>query len=57
MNIIVKLETFQQICGTIRRTLAGNVRKETLLRVYKIMAIPTVLYGSECSTLARRQKK
>jgi hypothetical protein len=57
IDINVKPETFQQICATVRRTLAGNVRKETLLRVYKIMAIPTVLFGSECSTLARRQKK
>jgi hypothetical protein len=46
MDINVKLQRFQQICGTIKRTLAGKVRKETLLRIYKIMAIPTLLYGS-----------
>jgi hypothetical protein len=39
LDINVKLQRFQQICGTIKRTLAGKVRKETLLRFYKIMAI------------------
>jgi hypothetical protein len=43
MDISVKLQRFQQICGTIKRTFTGKVRKETLLRFYKIMAIPTVL--------------
>jgi hypothetical protein len=54
-DINVKLQRFQQICGTIKRTLAGKVRKETLFRFYKIMAIPTHLYGSECRTLTKRQ--
>jgi hypothetical protein len=52
----VKLQRFQQICGTIKRTSARKVRKETLLRFYKIMAIPTSLYGSECWTLTKSQK-
>jgi hypothetical protein len=55
VDINVKLQTFQQICGTIKRTLAGKVTKETFLRFYKIMAIPTRLYGSECWTLTKRQ--
>jgi hypothetical protein len=56
MDTNVKLQRFQQICGTIKRTLAGKVLKETLLRFYKIIAIPTLLYGSECWTLTKRQK-
>jgi hypothetical protein len=56
MDINVKLQRFQQICGTIKRTFAGKVTKETLVRFYKIMAIPTLLYGSECWTLTKRQK-
>jgi hypothetical protein len=36
IDINVKLQRFQQICDTIKRTLAGEVRKETLLRFYKI---------------------
>jgi hypothetical protein len=57
MDINVKLQRVLQICGTIKRTLAGNIRKETLLRFYKIMAIPTILYESECWTLTVRQKR
>jgi hypothetical protein len=45
MDINVKLQRFQQICGTIKRTFAGKVRKETLLRFYEIIQIPTLLYG------------
>jgi hypothetical protein len=56
MDINVKLQRFQQICGTIKRTLAGKVRKETLLRIYKILAIPNPPYGSECWALTKRQK-
>jgi hypothetical protein len=56
MDINVKLQRFKQICGTIKRTLDGKVMKETLLRFYKIMSIPTLLYGSECWTLTKRQK-
>jgi hypothetical protein len=40
----------------LKGLLAGKVRKETLLRFYRIMAIPTLLYGSECWTLTKRQK-
>jgi hypothetical protein len=56
MDTNVKLQRFQQICGTIQRTFAGKVRKVTLLRFYKIMAIPTLMCGSECWTLTKRQK-
>jgi hypothetical protein len=57
MDISVKLQRFQQICGTIKRTLDGKVRKETLVRFYKIMAIPTLLYGSECWGRSRRRRR
>jgi hypothetical protein len=56
IDIDIKLQRFQQICGKIRRTLAGKVRKETLLRFYKIMAMPALLYSSECWTLTKIQK-
>jgi hypothetical protein len=55
MDINVKLQRFQQVCDTIKRTFARKVRKETLLRFYNIMAIPTLLYGSECWTLTKIQ--
>lgn len=52
-----KLQRFQHICGTLRRTLIGRVRKETILKFYNIMAIPTLLYGSECWTLTQQLKQ
>jgi hypothetical protein len=55
MDINVILQRFQQICGIIKRTSARKDRKETLLRFYKMMVIPTLLYGSECWTLTKRQ--
>jgi hypothetical protein len=36
MDINVKLQRFQQICGTIKRTLARKVRKETLLKFIRL---------------------
>jgi hypothetical protein len=56
MDINVKLQRFQQICGTIKRTSARKVRKETLLSFYKIMARPTLLYCSESWILTKSQK-
>ena len=46
-DIINKVNTFQRICGTIRRTLKNKTRKETQIKFYEVMAVPTVLYGSE----------
>lgn len=46
-----KIEKFNRICGTIRRTLKGKVRKETYMKFYKTMAVPCGLYGSETWTL------
>lgn len=50
-----KLSRFQLMCGTIRRTLGKKTRKETQLKFYKTMAIPTLLYGSECWVLKQRE--
>ena len=38
---------FQVICGTIKGTLGRKTGKETQLNFYKVMAVPTLLYGSE----------
>ena len=45
--IQIKINRFQAICGTINRTLGRKTRKETQMKFYKVMAIPTLLYGSE----------
>lgn len=52
-----KLNIFNYFCGTIRRTLGKKVRKETLLKFYKAMAIPAFTYGCECWTLNKDQER
>ncbi|KAJ4441816.1 hypothetical protein ANN_11675 [Periplaneta americana] len=42
-----KISKFNSICGTIRNTLRRKTTKETQMEFYKVMALPTVLYGSE----------
>ena len=37
---------FQSVCGTIRRVLSMETRKETRLKLYKVMPVPVLLYGS-----------
>ncbi|KAJ4450851.1 hypothetical protein ANN_02282 [Periplaneta americana] len=51
-----KLQNFNQICGSIKRTLLNKTRKETILKFYKVLAVPSLLYGSECWTLPENQK-
>ena len=46
-----KLHKFQHLCGTMIRTLKGKTRPETQLKFYKVMAVPSLLYGSEIWTL------
>lgn len=52
-----KLAKFQQLLRTIRNTLFKKVRQDTILKFYKTMAIPTLLYGSETWTLTTSQLK
>ncbi|RZF44869.1 hypothetical protein LSTR_LSTR004494 [Laodelphax striatellus] len=47
VDIEKKVGKFQSICGTISRTLSKKARKETLMKFYKVMAAPVLLYGSE----------
>jgi hypothetical protein len=42
-----KINTLQSACGTIKRTLTIKL-KNALLKFYIVMAVPTLLYGSEC---------
>ena len=46
-DIEQKVNKFQAICGTIQRTFKNKIRKETKMKFYKVMALPTLLYGSE----------
>ncbi|PSN45527.1 hypothetical protein C0J52_24508 [Blattella germanica] len=50
----LKIAKFQQIIGTIKSTIL-KVRPETILKFYKVMAIPLLRYGSETWTLTSNQ--
>lgn len=54
-DVDTKLAKFQQLLGTIKLTLLKKVRPETILKFYKVMAIPTLLYGSETWALTLAQ--
>jgi len=41
-----KINIFQGICGTIRKHLK-KTRTDTQIRFYKVIARPSLLYGSE----------
>jgi hypothetical protein len=42
-----KIKKFQNVCNTIRPTL-GKTRKDKQIKFYKVMAVPTLLYGNVC---------
>lgn len=44
------------MCGTIKLTIC-HTRRDTNLKFYKAMAVPTLLYGSECCTLTKGLQK
>ena len=50
------IKTFQYICGTIRRIFTKS-NKVTVLKLYKIMAISTLLYLSANWTVQKKHKK
>lgn len=51
-----KLNKFNHICGTISRHLKNKTRKDTQVKFYKTIAVPTMLYGCECWILTERQR-
>ena len=52
-----KLSKFRSICGTIHRNLRNKTRKETRMKFYKTVAVPTFLYASETWTLGKGEEK
>lgn len=55
-DIEKKVNRFQMICGTIGRTLGRKARKETQMKFYKVMAVPTLIYGSESWTITKKEE-
>ncbi|KAJ4445570.1 hypothetical protein ANN_12251 [Periplaneta americana] len=50
-----KLSKFQELIGTIKKTLKKKLRTDTILKFYKTMAIPTLTYGSETQQMKRAE--
>jgi len=56
-DVELKLAKFLQLIGTIKRTIIGKVRTETILKLYNTLVLPAFLYGSENWTLTASQRR
>ena len=56
-NVELKLTKFLQLIGTIKRNMFRKVRRETILKLYNTLVLPTFLYGSENWTLTASQRR
>jgi hypothetical protein len=54
MVIILKVNIFNQMSNTIGKTLNNKRRKETQIKFYKAMAVPTFMYGSEIWNITKK---
>lgn len=50
-GLTTKGHHFQCMCGTTIRRLKNRTQIETILKLYKTVALPTLLYGSEGQTM------
>ena len=55
-DIEKKVTNFTRMCGTIWRMLGNKRRKETQIKFYKTMAIPTLLYCSETWVIKKNRR-
>jgi hypothetical protein len=56
-DITLKLSKFLQITGIINQVLKpSKVQKQTTLKIYNTLGLPTLLYGSETWTLLEQDK-
>jgi hypothetical protein len=49
------LQRFNYLCRKIKHTLLNKSQQETILKFYKVLAVPSVLYDRECWTLTKQQ--
>ena len=56
-DYIKKINKFQSVCGTISKTFKNKARLDTQTRLYNILAIPVVLYGSEAWTTTKLKEQ
>jgi hypothetical protein len=52
-----KLAKFLQLIGSIKRTIFRKVRRETILKIYNTLVLPTFLQGPENWTLTVLQRR
>ena len=52
--LYTSLNKFSFTCGTIRRLLKNKTQKETQLKFYKVVAVPTLMCGYETWTLLQK---
>lgn len=45
------------MCGTKRRTLNNKAKKESQLRFYVNIAVPRLLYGTQCWILNKKEER
>jgi hypothetical protein len=44
------------VCMTIRRVMKGKARLESQLKLYKIMAVPTAIFGRETCAVRKNHE-
>jgi hypothetical protein len=52
-----KVQSFNYLCGTIKRTLLNRAQQEIILKFYKVLAVPALLYDSECRTVTKQHRQ
>ncbi|KAJ4430825.1 hypothetical protein ANN_19416 [Periplaneta americana] len=55
--ILTKILKFQKLIGTVKRTFVKKVRTDTVLKFYRTMIIPTLVYGSDIWNLTKQQER
>jgi hypothetical protein len=49
-----RLQRFNYLCGKIKSILLNRPQQETFLKFYKVLAVTSLIYGSECWTLNKQ---
>jgi hypothetical protein len=50
-----KLQRFNYLFRAIKRSLRNRAQQETILKFYKVLSVPVLLYGREFWTLTKQQ--
>jgi hypothetical protein len=53
-DLKIKMNRFNKICSTIKRTLNNKTRKDTQIKFDKAMAEPILTYESEIRTITKK---